>query len=59
MRRFLTAYLIYEDGVNTVITFAAVFAAKTLGFSFEEIIGLFILVQITALIGSAGLGPAD
>jgi UMF1 family MFS transporter len=52
MRRFLTAYLVYEDGVNTVIAFAAVFAAKTLGFSFEEIIGLFILVQLTALIGS-------
>jgi UMF1 family MFS transporter len=53
MRRFLTAYLVYEDGVNTVITFAAVFAAKTLGFSFTEIIGLFILVQLTALAGSA------
>ena len=52
IRRFLTAYLVYEDGVNTVITFAAVFAAKTLGFSFEEIIGLFILVQISALVGS-------
>ena len=53
MRRFLTAYLVYEDGVNTVIAFAAVFAAKTLGFSFEEIIGLFVIVQLTALVGSA------
>jgi UMF1 family MFS transporter len=52
MRRFLTAYLVYEDGVNTVVTFAAVFAAKTLGFSFEEIIGLFVLVQVSALVGS-------
>ena len=32
MRRFLTAYLVYEDGVNTVVAFAGVFAAKTLGF---------------------------
>ena len=53
MRRFLTAYLVYEDGVNTVITFSAVFAAKTLGFSFSEIIGLFMLVQLSALLGSA------
>src|SRR5437879_2527181 len=53
MRRFLASYLIYEDGVNTVVTFAGVFAAKTLGFSFTEIILLFMLVQITALIGSA------
>ena len=53
MRRFLTAYLVYEDGVNTVIAFSAVFAAKTLGFGFGEIIGLFMLVQISALLGSA------
>jgi MFS transporter, UMF1 family len=53
IRRFLIAYFVYEDGVNTVIFFAAVFAAKTLGFSFEEIIGLFMLVQISALVGSA------
>ena len=58
MRRFLTAYLIYEDGVNTVVAFAGVFAAKTLGFSFEEIIGLFMLVQISALIGSTAWARA-
>ena len=58
MRRFLTAYLIYEDGVNTVVTFAGVFAAKTLGFAFTEIIALFMLVQITALAGSAGWARA-
>jgi UMF1 family MFS transporter len=60
MRRFLAAYLVYEDGVNTVVTFAGVFAAKTLGFSFTEIIGLFMLVQVTALLGSAAwAGPTD
>jgi len=60
MRRFLAAYLVYEDGVNTVITFAGVFAAKTLGFSFTEIIALFMVVQITALLGSvAWAGPTD
>jgi MFS transporter, UMF1 family len=52
MRRFLLAYMIYEDGVNTVISFSAVFAAKSLGFSFTEIIGLFVVVQFTALLGS-------
>ena len=58
MRHFLTAYLVYEDGVNTVVAFAGVFAAKTLGFSFEEIIGLFMLVQISALLGSAAWARA-
>lgn len=60
MRRFLTAYLVYEDGVNTVITFAGVFAAKTLGFTFTEIIGLFMVVQVAALVGSAAwAAPTD
>ena len=53
MRRFLLAYLVYEDGVNTVVAFSAVFAAKTLGFSFTEILALFMVVQLTALAGSA------
>ena len=60
MRRFLLAYLFFEDGVNTVIAFASVFAAKTLGFSATEIIALFLLVQTTALLGSAAWArPAD
>jgi len=53
LRRFLTAYFVFEDGVNTVIFFAGIFASKTLGFSFPEIIVLFMIVQLTALVGSA------
>ena len=53
MRDFLLAYLVYEDGVNTVIFFSAIFAGKTLGFTFTETIVLFMLVQLTALAGSA------
>jgi UMF1 family MFS transporter len=60
MRRFLTAYLVYEDGVNTVVTFAGVFAARTLGFTFTEIILLFMVVQVAALLGSAAwAAPTD
>ncbi|MBI3950514.1 MAG: MFS transporter [Acidobacteria bacterium] len=51
-RRFLSAYFFYEDGVNTVITMAAVFAAKTLGFEATELIGLFAIVQVSALLGA-------
>jgi UMF1 family MFS transporter len=58
VRRFLLAYLLYEDGVNTVITFAAVFAAHTLGFDFGEIVALFMLVQVTALAGAAAWARA-
>lgn len=52
MRRFLAAYFFYEDGVNTVINTAAIFAAKTLGFAATELIGLFATVQVSALVGA-------
>jgi UMF1 family MFS transporter len=51
-RRFLIAYMIYEDGVNTVIVFSSIFAASTLGFKPQELIGLYLIVQVTALIGA-------
>ncbi|MBM4141887.1 MAG: MFS transporter [Nitrospira sp.] len=51
-RKFLIAYLIYEDGVNTVIVFSSIFAATTLGFRPQELIMLYIIVQITALLGA-------
>ncbi len=51
-RRFLLAYLFFEDGVNTVIYFAAGFAVQTLHFSDEESLFLFILVQGSALLGA-------
>ena len=59
-RTFLIAYLFYEDGVNTVIVFSSIFAATTLHFGTGELIGLYITVQITALIGAFVLArPVD
>lgn len=52
-RRFLIAFLIYEDGVNTVIVFSSIFAATTFGFGAAELIGLYLVVQATALLGAA------
>jgi len=51
-RRFLIAYLIYEDGVNTVIVFSSIFAATTLMFKAEELVIMYLVVQTTALIGA-------
>jgi UMF1 family MFS transporter len=60
LRRFLGAYLLYEDGVNTVIFFSSIFAARTLGFRMAQLIGLYLLVQVTALIGAFLWGkPTD
>jgi UMF1 family MFS transporter len=49
-RKFLISYLIYEDGVNTVIVFSSIFAATTLGFKSQELIALYLIVQVSALI---------
>jgi len=52
LRRFFGAYFFYEDAVNTVIAFSAIFAAQTLVFSLERLITLYVVVQISALIGA-------
>jgi UMF1 family MFS transporter len=52
LRRFLFSYFFFEDGVNTVVYFAAGFALKTLLFTQEEAIYLFLIVQISALAGA-------
>jgi UMF1 family MFS transporter len=60
MKRFLAAYVVYEDGVNTVIYFSAAFAGTTLGFTVVENLVLFMLVQVAALAGSAAWArPTD
>ena len=59
-RKFLLSYLIYEDGVNTVIVFSSSLAATTFGFNQGELIGLYLVVQVTALAGALILsGPTD
>jgi MFS transporter, UMF1 family len=51
-RKFLFAYFLYEDGVNTVIVFSSIFAAATLGFAHLELILLYLTVQVSAVAGS-------
>jgi MFS transporter, UMF1 family len=60
LRRFLGAYFLYEDGVNTVVGFSAIFAAQTLGFPMDRLIVLYIVVQVSALGGAlAWARPTD
>ena len=60
LRRFLGAYFLYEDGVNTVVGFSAIFAAQTLGFPMDRLIVLYIVVQVSALLGAlAWAKPTD
>ncbi len=60
VRRFLLAYWLYKDGVNTIIVFSSIYASVTLSFTAAELVSLYLLVQVTAMIGSFGLAaPAD
>lgn len=52
LRKFLISYFFYIDGVNTVIFFSAIYAQTTLGFTITELVLFFVIVQVTALIGS-------
>lgn len=51
-RRFLIAYFLYADGVSTVIVFSSIFASTTLGFGTQELVMLYIMVQVAALVGA-------
>jgi UMF1 family MFS transporter len=60
LRRFLLAFFFYIDGVLTVIATAGLFAERTLGFETSDLIKLFLVVQISALIGAMVLAkPTD
>jgi UMF1 family MFS transporter len=60
LRRYLIAFFFYIDGVLTVIWFAAIFASGTLRFTQAEVIVLFLVVQVSALLGSFAMAkPTD
>lgn len=54
--RFLLAFFIYNDAILTVISFASIYAKKTLGFSMQELLIFFLTVQTTAILGSLIFG---
>lgn len=56
LRTFFLAYLLYNDGVQTIVSLASVFGAQELGMKPEQLILLFLAIQATAFIGSLGLG---
>jgi UMF1 family MFS transporter len=53
---FLAAYLLYNDGIQTVISQSAVFADRELGLSRSLVAGAILLVQFVAVAGALALG---
>jgi len=54
--RFLIAFFLYNDGILTVIAFAAIFAESTLKMGDAGIIAFFAIVQTSAILGSVLFG---
>ena len=53
---FLLAYLIYNDGIQTVIYSASVYGEKELGFSTQVLIALILTVQFVGIAGALLFG---
>ncbi|MGV4983523.1 MFS transporter [Streptomyces sp. NRAIS3] len=53
---FLLAYLIYNDGIQTVITQASVYGSQELGLSQSTLIVAVLLVQVLAVAGALTMG---
>ncbi|MER5431519.1 MFS transporter [Streptomyces sp. NPDC002588] len=53
---FLLAYLIYNDGIQTVISQASVYGSEELGLSQSTLIVAVLLVQVLAVAGALGMG---
>jgi len=56
LTKFLVAYLIYNDGIETVIVMASIFGAEVLGMETGEIILFFLMIQGIAFFGSLVFG---
>ncbi|MER5560702.1 MFS transporter [Streptomyces sp. NPDC001251] len=53
---FLLAYLIYNDGVQTVISQASIYGSEELGLDQDTLIVAVLLVQVLAVAGALGMG---
>ncbi|MEU6595613.1 MFS transporter [Streptomyces flaveolus] len=53
---FLLAYLVYNDGIQTVITQASVYGSEELGLGQSTLIGAVLLVQVLAVAGALAMG---
>ena len=53
---FLVAYLLYNDGIQTVIALSAQFGNQELGMSETSLVSLILMIQFVAFGGALGFG---
>ncbi|MBC8382425.1 MAG: MFS transporter [Candidatus Cloacimonetes bacterium] len=56
LSRFLISFFIYNDGIKTVIVFAAIYGAQRFGMTGSQLIIYFVLANITSFIGAIIFG---
>jgi UMF1 family MFS transporter len=56
--KYVLASLLFTDGITTVVSFAGIYATTTIGFSNQELVLLFLVLNIIALPGSLAAGYA-
>lgn len=54
--KFILSYFIYNDGITTVIAFAAIYGITRYGMDTKAMLIYFILAQFTSILGSAVFG---
>lgn len=54
--RFLIAYLIFNDAIETVIVVASIFGGQVVGLTTPELVVYFVMIQGTAFLGSLLFG---
>lgn len=54
--RYLIAYLVYNDGIQTVIVVSTAFAADELGVQTQSLLLLVLMIQFVAFGGALGFG---
>ncbi len=54
--KFVLASLFFTDGISTVISFSAIYATVTFGFSSAEVVALFVVLNVVAFPGALASG---
>lgn len=54
--KYLVAYLLYNDGVQTILVVATIFGAEELKLESETLIQVILMVQIVAFLGAMAFG---
>jgi UMF1 family MFS transporter len=52
LSRFLMAFLLYNDGIQTIIAISAIFARQELNLGTGDILGCFLMIQFVAMPGA-------